>query len=123
MIKIEPEHLGPARLDLNLKNEVLTARLTVETAAAKTTLENSMNMLKEQFAKADIKVEQIEINVRGETNYNQLFERQPQWQKFNAAHQSRFNANDFLESFVPVSQINNFMQQQYVSSNGVNVLA
>ncbi len=123
VIKIEPEHLGPARLDLHLRNEILTAKLTVETPAAKTTLENSLNSLKEQFAKADIKVENIEINVRGETNYNQLFERQPQWQKFNSAHQNRFNAGDFLEPFVPVEQINNFSQQQYVGSGGVNILA
>lgn len=123
VIRIEPEHLGPAKLELHLKNEVLTARLTVETTAAKTTLENSINSLKEQFAKADIKVEQIEINVRGETNYNQMFDRQTQWHKFNQAHQQRFNAGDLLESFVPVNQINNFIQQQYVGSSGVNVLA
>ena len=123
IIKIEPEHLGPARLDLHLKNEVLTARLTVETAAAKTTLENSINSLKEQLARADIKVEQIQINVRGETNYDQLFERQPQWQKFSSAHQNRFNARDFLEPIGPVNQINSFIQNQYVGAGGVNVLA
>lgn len=123
MIKIEPEHLGPARLDLQMKNEVLTARLTVETTTAKSTLESSINTLKEQLAKADIKVEQIEINVRGETNYNQLFNRQPQWQKFNSAFQAKFNVDDLPESFVPVNQIYNFKENQYVGFAGVNVLA
>lgn len=123
MIKIEPAHLGPAQLDLHMRNEILTARLTVETTSAKSTLENSINTLKEQFAKADIKVEQIEINVRGETNYNQLFNRQPQWQKFSSAHQARFNADDLLVPLVPVNQIYNFRQNQYVGTSGVNVLA
>jgi flagellar hook-length control protein FliK len=123
MIKIEPEHLGPARLELHLKNEIVTAKLTVETSAAKTTLESSINSLKEQFAKADIKVEQIEINVRGETNNNQLFERQPQWQRFNSARHIRFNENELLEQFVPVGQINSFRQLQYVGNDGVNILA
>ena len=123
MIKFEPEHLGPARLDLHLKNDLFTARLTVDSPEAKSILENSLSNLREQLSKADIQIERIEINVRGETSQNQLFERQPHWQRFNAHNNIRPHDDDLVAAFVPVNRLSGQFQGQYVGRDGVNVLA
>jgi flagellar hook-length control protein FliK len=123
MIKIEPEHLGPARLDLQLRHDIFSAKLTVETFEAKAVIEHSLHNLKEQLARADIKVEQIEINVRGETGYNQLFDKQPQWQKNSHFNQFRFTNDELNEQFAPIGVAFVPESMQYVNQNGVNVLA
>lgn len=123
MIKIEPEHLGPAQLDLQLKHDVLNAKLTVDTAEAKAVVDKSIHSLKEQLARLDIKVEQIEVNVRGESNYNQMFEKQPQWHKQSNMNNFRFENEDYNEQLIPVNNVYVPESLHYVNSSGVNVLA
>ncbi len=63
LIRIEPEHLGPARLKLSLANDVVTARVTVESPQAKATLEQSLNDLQQQLNRAGVKVDSLDINL------------------------------------------------------------
>ncbi len=79
MIRIEPEHLGPARLNLSMTNDGLKARIVVESAPAKAALEANLERLVNQLAEADIKVDHIEITINGDSSHNQFLGRQPHW--------------------------------------------
>ncbi len=79
LLKIEPEHLGPAKLHLTMRNESLTARVTVETAQAKAAIDGSLNQLTDQLARAGVKVDYIDVGVRGGGAENQFSQRQADW--------------------------------------------
>lgn len=79
MIRIEPEHLGPARLSLSMTDDGLKARIVVDSVPAKVALENGLDRLVNQLADADVKVDQIEISINGDSTHNQFLGRQPHW--------------------------------------------
>ncbi|MCM2271326.1 MAG: flagellar hook-length control protein FliK [candidate division Zixibacteria bacterium] len=79
LLKIEPEHLGPAKLHLTMRNESLSARVTVESAQAKAAIEGSLNQLTDQLARAGVKVDYIDVGVRGGGAENQFSQRQADW--------------------------------------------
>jgi hypothetical protein len=122
MIKIEPEHLGPARLNLSVHNDVLTARLTVDTSQAKAAVEGSLDRLTEQLSRAGIRINHIEVSLRGGDSQNQFAGRQPDWyrpQRFNL----RFTDESFLSTVVtPATPIPVHMPS-YVGAGGVNLYA
>ncbi|MBD3404480.1 hypothetical protein GF420_16440, partial [candidate division GN15 bacterium] len=74
-IAIEPENLGPARLHLAMRDNALTARVTVETSHAKAMVEQSLDQLSQQLSRAGIKVDLIEVNVSGEQARQQFSDR------------------------------------------------
>ncbi|MBD3401806.1 hypothetical protein GF420_02840, partial [candidate division GN15 bacterium] len=74
-IAIEPENLGPARLHLAMRDNALTARVTVETSHAKAMVEQSLDQLSQQLSRAGIKVDLIEVNVSGEQARQQFTDR------------------------------------------------
>ena len=78
-IKIEPEYLGPARLHLTMRQDTLSARLTVDSPQAKAAVESSLTQLTDQLSKAGIKVDYIDVGVRGGGAENQSFHRQSDW--------------------------------------------
>jgi len=63
MIKMEPENLGPIRMTLSSFHDNLSARLVVDTAAAKTAVEANLNQLVDQLGRQGIKVEFFQISV------------------------------------------------------------
>lgn len=124
MIRIEPDHLGPARLELKMTDNILSAKLIVETVEAKIILESSISQLKEKLASADIKVENLEINVRSESHNSHMSDKQQaHWQNQKAIRQ--FNRLDeSLVSNEPAAMdapIN--LRPQYAGAGGVNLLA
>ncbi|MCH9023748.1 MAG: flagellar hook-length control protein FliK [candidate division Zixibacteria bacterium] len=124
MIRIEPDHLGPARLELKMTDDFLSAKLIVETVEAKIILESSISQLKEKLASADIKVENLEINVRSESSNSHMSDKQQaHWQNQKAIRQ--FNRLDeSLVSNEPAAMdapIN--LRPQYAGAGGVNLLA
>ncbi len=74
-IMIDPEHLGPARVRLAMREGALTARVTVDTPQARTVVEQSLDQLTAQLQRAGIKVDLIEVNVAGDQPRHQFFER------------------------------------------------
>ena len=79
MIRIEPENLGPARINLSLNHSQLTARITVESTTARLAVESSLDQLTEQLSRAGIEVDRMEVNVSsGDTRQN-FFGRRPGW--------------------------------------------
>jgi flagellar hook-length control protein FliK len=123
MIRIEPEQLGPARLELKMTNEILTAKLIVETPEAKQILEGSLSHLKDRLAAADIEVEDVEINVRSESHNSNMFEKQSGWQNQKSVKHLN-ELNDGFTDIEPVA-VNAPVKEslQYVGSGGVNLLA
>jgi flagellar hook-length control protein FliK len=121
-ISIEPEHLGPARLRLEMRRDVLTARLTVDHAPAKAALEQSIDQLTQQLSRAGVKVDQIEVMLSGGDADNQAFTRQPVWNRQRGAGARPFSLDSVYE---PTANTDIVMPRarSYVGADGVNVLA
>jgi flagellar hook-length control protein FliK len=81
MIRIEPDHLGPVRLNLVIRGDALTARVTVDTVQAQAAIENSVDKLTEQLSRAGIKVEHVEVNLSGEDMRRQFMDRRTSWHR------------------------------------------
>lgn len=78
-IRIEPEHLGPAKLTLTEKNGSLQARLIVNSPEAKTLIESSLDRLSRQLQQANVNVDSIEVTVSADSDQRQLFHERPEW--------------------------------------------
>ena len=107
-----------------MTDDVLSAKLIVETVDAKRILEGSILQLKEKLASADIKVENLEINVRSESHNSHMFDKQQaHWQNQKALRQfnppdESFLSNESAEMTEPTS-----LRPQYAGAGGVNLLA
>ncbi|HVP07597.1 MAG TPA: flagellar hook-length control protein FliK, partial [Candidatus Acidoferrum sp.] len=102
MLKIEPEHLGPARLNLSVRNDVLTARLTVDTPQAKAAVENSLDKLTDQLSRVGIKVEHIEVSLRNGDSNSQFAGRHADWFRPQRHQVMRFGENFVTAAAAPV---------------------
>ncbi|RKX25526.1 MAG: hypothetical protein DRP45_05700 [Candidatus Zixiibacteriota bacterium] len=122
MMKIEPEHLGPARLNLTLRNNVLTARITVDTPLARATVQNSLDQLANQLERAGIHVDKFEVALSNGDSRNQFMDRRPAWSHAHKAQQHRFDEEFQLEPTVSAPIITPLMTD-YVGTDGVNLLA
>jgi len=122
MIRIEPEHLGPARLNLAVRDQILTARVTVDTPMAKLAVERSLDQLTDQLSRAGIDVDRIEVMLNDNPARDQFFDRRPEW-----AHARRMQAlkdDSGLESDTLVTRSSAIVPPlQYVRPDGVNLLA
>lgn len=108
-LRLEPDTLGPARLQLTLQGDQLTARITVERPEAKALLDSSLGQLTQQLERAGIRVEQIQIQLAGQAAHDQLPQRGPDWHRPDRhKKQEQFSINDLLSR--PRAQ------QQYVGA-------
>lgn len=123
MLKINPDHLGPARLNLSMVNNKLKARVIVNTPAAKAILENSVDRLVEQLAKVDIKVDLIDISLSGEGLGDEMANSHNHWPhkmiSKNLKINNNLDNNNLKESVLPL--INK--SSGYLNTGGVNLLA
>ncbi|MEW5994818.1 MAG: flagellar hook-length control protein FliK [Candidatus Zixiibacteriota bacterium] len=78
-LRIEPEHLGPARLSLVMHDDKLRARVIVSDAVAKAAVESSLDRLVDQLGKNNIQVERIEVTISGEQMPDSGGDRRPVW--------------------------------------------
>ena len=122
MIRIEPEHLGPARLNLAVRDQMLTARVVVETPIAKLAVENSLRQLTDQLSRGGIEVDRIEVSLSGDSAREQFFDRRPLWSHARTLH--RFE--DKMELGAELAESTPIITprpQEYIGANGVNLLA
>jgi flagellar hook-length control protein FliK len=120
MLRIEPEHLGPAKLQLTLRNDSLSARVTVESVQAKAAVEGSLDQLNDQLSRAGLKVNYIEVGVRGGGANNQFFQRQSDWFRSQQPRVAKIS-NDLLAEaakIIPAS-----MPVSYIGASSVNLYA
>lgn len=123
MLRIEPEHLGPAKLSLTMYNDKLCARLVVNSALAKVAVEASLHHLVEQLSRANIEIDHIQVAVGGESAHDGVFERRPQW-RYRANRFGKFNLNDSLSSVQQAVAVAPPPRAvSYVGADGVNLLA
>lgn len=65
-LQLRPPELGSLRIEIVVKQGVLTAQLETETAAAKIILLDNLPALRERLAEQDIRIEKFDVNVRDE---------------------------------------------------------
>jgi len=122
MIRIEPDHLGPVRLNLVLRGEALTARVTVDTVQAQAAIENSVDKLTEQLSRAGIKVEHVEVNLSGEDMRRQFMDRRTSWHGTGRSRQSNGGDDRQIEE-LSSTMIPTPRSTVYLSNEGVNLYA
>ncbi|HOP05808.1 MAG TPA: flagellar hook-length control protein FliK [candidate division Zixibacteria bacterium] len=121
MIRIQPDHLGPARLKLSLQNDTIKATLTVETHEAKALIEGSLDKLSQQLDKADIKFDQIDVNVSSDDRGDQLFNRQSDWSRRPRFINEKLDSLSFSTTESSVAMP--IYETAQLGSSGVNLLA
>lgn len=123
LIKIEPEHLGPARLHLTVQNNVLTARVTVESLQSRIAVESSLDKLTDQLNRVGIKVDQITVSVADGGMQQHFTDRRPNWKmsKQRNIHLSNDITSTSVEEFS--RRIKLPPTRDYVNAEGVNLLA
>ncbi len=120
-IRIEPDHLGPARLNLMMRDNVLAARLIVDSPVARMAVENSLDQLTDQLAKAGIDVDRIEVQLSGDSREN-FFDRRPAW---TFARKAQRSGEEFeLDANQPeLDKVMSIPPREYMTADRVNMLA
>ncbi|RKY23465.1 MAG: hypothetical protein DRP79_09180 [Planctomycetota bacterium] len=68
-LRLEPEHLGFMKIRLSVDhNQVLTAKIQVETHEARSLIESSLKFLKDSLTEQGLKVEKFSVDVRQDQN-------------------------------------------------------
>jgi flagellar hook-length control protein FliK len=62
-LRLSPPELGPVRLEVSIKDGVMSARLEAETPAAKAALLDNYPKLQDRLAEQNIKLERFEVNL------------------------------------------------------------
>jgi flagellar hook-length control protein FliK len=65
-LRLSPPELGSLRVELTVRDGVLSARLEAETSAARNLLLDNLPALRERLAEQNIKVEKFDVDVRDE---------------------------------------------------------
>ncbi len=74
-LRLSPPELGAMKIELNMQQGGLTARLETETAAAKNVLLDNLPALRDRLAAQDIRVDKFEVDVRQQGSGGE-----PDWQ-------------------------------------------
>jgi len=120
MIRIEPENLGPARLNLAVRDQMLTARVTVDTPMAKLAVESSLNQLTDQLSRAGIQVDRIDVMLSDGGTRHQFQDHRPFWSQTRRMRQPK--DDDRMQSDAMSIPITMLPPRQYVGAQGVNLL-
>ncbi len=71
-MKLDPDHLGMMRVKMSVdENNVMHARIQVETHEARSLIENNLHRLRDSLAEQGIKVEKFNVDVRQDQQGNQ----------------------------------------------------
>jgi flagellar hook-length control protein FliK len=87
-LRLAPPELGSLRLELTVKEGVMTAALETETTAARRMLLDHLPALRERLAEQNIRVERFDVDVRREGSGNQADDRAAQQQQHQQNHGS-----------------------------------
>jgi len=66
-LRLHPPELGSLRVELIVREGAMRARMEVENASARTTLLEHLPMLRERLAQQDIRIEQFEVEIGGQS--------------------------------------------------------
>jgi len=66
-LKLSPPELGSLRIEISVKQGILTAKLETETAAARAVLLDNLPALRERLAEQEIRIEKFDVDVRDES--------------------------------------------------------
>ncbi len=122
-LRIEPEHLGPARLSLTLQHNRLRAVVTVETHQAQAILERSLDKLHNTLSQAGVQVDYIDVNVDPRQSGDQLFRQdaRPDYKRVPLSSLSMIDGeSDMVQNTISVSR---YSPASYINTNGLNILA
>jgi hypothetical protein len=122
MLRIEPDHLGPARLNLTMRGDALTARVTVETPHAHAAVEASLDHLSEQLGRAGIKVQQIEVSLDGGALADQFADSRAAWHRPKFSNQTYINNTLNTDRNYAPDPLTRYAGQ-YIGTQGVNLFA
>lgn len=67
-LRLSPPELGSLRLEVTLRDGVLTAKLEAETAAARTVLVESLPQLRERLAEQGIQIERFDVDLMNQSS-------------------------------------------------------
>lgn len=121
-ISIKPENLGQVKVHLVMVEDQLTARLTVESQAAKQAVEGNLQMLKDTLQQAGIKVESFSVDVSGGDDLRQFFAQRREMKS------RRVNSEGFsMDMSEPINTAalaaRSSLGENLASSGGINLLA
>jgi hypothetical protein len=123
MLRIEPEHLGPAKLSLIMYDGRLRARVIVKDAQAMTAVERSLDRLIDQLSKANIAVDHIEVTISGDGARSDHFGRSAAWHQRHADLAGLIGADIREGSSLTAAAATPARAVQYVGASGINILA
>ena len=122
MLKIEPEHLGPARLHLMMRNDQLVAQVVVNSVNARAAIEGGLENLARQLNEANIDVESIDVSVAGDRDENNQFAHRTFWGHQANSQNGKQAGLEMTED--DVTSANQYVPPPtYVGTDGVNILA
>lgn len=100
-MKLSPPELGSLRIEIAVRNGVLTANLETETADARKVLIDNLPALRQRLAEQDIRIEKFDVDVRREGQSSggqaETQDRQAQQQSQRAAAQNRLRTTTTSE--------------------------
>ncbi len=64
-LRLSPPELGSMRLEISVRNGMMTARLEAETPMARNLLLDNLPALRDRLAQQDIKIEQFDVELMG----------------------------------------------------------
>jgi flagellar hook-length control protein FliK len=85
-LRLSPPELGSLRLELNVKDGVLTANLETETSAARLLLLEHLPVLRDRLAEQNIRVDRFDVDVRREGTDDRSETPQQQFQRREPQH-------------------------------------
>jgi flagellar hook-length control protein FliK len=123
-IRLSPPELGAMRLELTVKDGVMTAALETETSSARRVLLENLPALRDRLAEQNIRVERFDVEVRREGTGGQADPRaaqdQQQPQQGHSEHRRRQAAQPpIAETARQIKPIN----PAQTNNNGINLVA
>lgn len=125
-LRLSPPELGSLRLELTVKEGVLSASLEAETPAARRLLLDHLPVLRDRLAEQNIRVERFDVDIRrdGQEGQRNAFQQEQQDQAQERQHQhanslrshARRSASD--QTPAPLEPV----QQPATGSSGINLV-
>ncbi len=110
-LRLSPPELGSLRIEIAVRNGVLSANLEAETADARRVLLDNLPALRQRLAEQEIRIEKFEVDIRREGGQSDgqagAEDRQSQQQSQRAAAQNRIptpHTSEVVTARVPRSQ-------------------
>jgi flagellar hook-length control protein FliK len=100
-LRLSPPELGSMRLELSVKQGVMSAKIETETAAARQTLLDNLPSLRDRLAEQNVRIDRFDVNVRRETNGDQS-NQGPQQRQFQQ-HQQQYQTPSVRPATAPIS--------------------